>query len=65
MTPKPVLRRPGSMPRMRVATLVEAAGAPPLSVPLDYLTVMPATLDAGVRALSGGRCHVDFTALDL
>ena len=45
--------------------VVEAAGAPPLSVPLDYLTVMPATLDAGVRALSGGRCHVDFTALDL
>lgn len=45
--------------------VVEAAGAPPHSVPLDYLTVMPATLDAGVRALSGGRCHVDFTALDL
>ncbi|WP_040158315.1 hypothetical protein [Nigerium massiliense] len=36
-----------------------------LEVPLDYLTVLPATLDGGVRAMSGGRCHVDFGPLGL
>lgn len=53
--------RPGRSDRLVVAP----REGDPLDVPLDFLTVMPATLDSGIRALSGGRRHLDFTALDL
>ena len=53
MTPKPVLRRPGSMPRMRVATVLEAAGAvPPLRLARCVL-IGELGLDASVRPVRG------------
>lgn len=35
-----------------------------IAFPLTYLSGKPATLDGAVRALSGGRVHIDFTKLD-
>lgn len=34
-------------------------------IPLDHLAIGPATLDSAVRALSGGRVWIDFSALDV
>lgn len=35
-----------------------------IRLPLDYLDALPATLDSAIRALSGGRCWIDFSRLD-
>lgn len=37
----------------------------PLGLPLDYLAASPADLDGAIRALSGGRAHVDLSRLDV
>ena len=78
MTPKPVLRRPGSMPRMRVATLLEAAGALTAGQPhAEHRDTHPDQGQAGERLAEhrpgdqrgGGRREVNrlatFTALPL
>ncbi len=31
---------------------------------LDYLSAKPATIDASIKALSNGRCRIDFSKLD-
>ena len=33
-------------------------------LPLEYLSAKPATIDGALKALSGGRCRVDFAKLD-
>lgn len=43
---------------------VEPRGGQALTLPLDYLSAMPATLDGAIRALSGGRAWIDVSALD-
>jgi len=35
-----------------------------VALPLAYLSARPATLDGAVKALSGGRCRLDFSRLD-
>lgn len=49
--------------RRSLTLLISPREGVPLDVPLDYVTVMPATLDAGVRAVTNGRRWIDFTAL--
>lgn len=39
-------------------------GGPTAQVPLDQISIFPATLDSTVRAFSGGRHGVDLAALD-
>lgn len=74
-----LLLRDGLLPWSEVATLqarsrrlgrsddlvVTARDGRSTGLPLDYLSVKPATLDGAVRALSGGRCRVDFAKLDV
>ena len=33
-------------------------------LPLEYLSAKPATIDGALKALSGGRCRIDFSKLD-
>ena len=35
-----------------------------VALPLAYLSAKPATVDGAVKALSGGRCRLDFSRLD-
>lgn len=55
-----VTGRFGRRPRLQVAR----TGGEPLSVPLNQMSVRPATLDLTARAYSAGRHGVDLTALD-
>jgi hypothetical protein len=50
----------GRKPRLRVTT----ADGRRADVPLDQVTVFPATLDSTVRAFSAGRHGVDLSALE-
>lgn len=52
--------RLGSSARLRLSTITGAQS----SVAFDQIDVMPATVDAAVRAYSGSRHGVDLTALD-
>ena len=51
---------PGRGPRLRLTTRDGRRG----DVPLDQVTVFPATLDSTVRAFSAGRHGVDLSALE-
>lgn len=44
--------------------ILEGRDGRAVRLPLDYLDALPATLDSAVRALSGGRCWIDFSRLD-
>ncbi len=50
----------GRDPRLRLST----AGGRQADVPLDQISVFPATLDSTVRAFSAGRHGVDLSALE-
>jgi hypothetical protein len=50
----------GQGPRLRLT----AAGGRRAEVPLDQVTVFPATLDSTVRAFSAGRYGVDLSAME-
>ncbi|MCW3158673.1 hypothetical protein [Micropruina sonneratiae] len=52
--------RLGRSPRLRV----EGRDGRSASVPMDYLTALPANIDSAVRALSGGRHWIDLSRLD-
>ena len=58
-----VIVRPGGLggSSMLVATGRDRSTS---RVPLDYTDTMPATLDAAVRVLSGGRAWLDLSRLD-
>lgn len=43
---------------------IEGPGGRAAALPLDYLSAKPATIDGALKALSGGRCRVDFSRLD-
>lgn len=55
--------RPGRWGKSPTLVIERRDGASQ-QVPLDYLSMMPAAVDSGIRALSGGRLWVDFSALD-
>ena len=58
-----MLANPGRFGRS--ATLaVHARDGRTASVPMEYLTALPASIDSAVRALSGGRCWIDLSRLD-
>lgn len=59
-----VSTRPARIGRTARLILTPAVGTP-LLLPLDYLAATPAGLDGAVRALSGGRAHVDLSRLDV
>ena len=52
--------RLGRSPLLRV----ESRDGRAASVPMDYLSALPANIDSAVRALSGGRSWIDLSRLD-
>lgn len=50
----------GRSPKLRV----DSRDGRSATVPLDYLTALPANLDSAVRAMSGGRTWIDLSRLD-
>nr|NLI48921.1 hypothetical protein [Propionibacterium sp.] len=43
---------------------IEGPGGLVAALPLEFLSAKPATIDGALKALSGGRCRVDFSRLD-
>lgn len=44
--------------------VVASRGGATVALPFAYLSALPATVDGAVKALSGGRCRLDFAGLD-
>ena len=44
--------------------IVQPKQGKPFKLPMDFLSLMPAGVDSGIRALSGGRVWVDFSDFD-
>lgn len=59
-----ITTRPGRFGDSPSLVIRPAGGAPPLTLPLDFLGQKPAAIDGAIRALSGGRAWVDLAELD-